>query len=524
MPAPALRPLSVGEMLDAAMKILVRNFLALAKATGVVVLPAALIVAIVEGSVVTPSNIVNPNTGQLQTSDLRTLGGAFVTIYAVTLVAVLFSSAICYKLVGDAYVGNKPDWRVALRFTARRLPSILWVSVVVFAYFGLLAVAGIVVIVLLAHVAPALAVLAGVALFVVFVWLVVPSGLAVPTFMMEGVKGGRAYRRAFRLVRGNWWRTLGLLLLTGLLSAVVSGIADAVFGLGLRAALGGTTAGRVFVDFLLFGVTYVCIHPFEGAVLVILSIDLRVRKEGYDVQLLASQLGVDPASVSLPYTRYPAGMQPGYPGAPGWGQPGYPTAPGWPAPSPGAPGWGQPGYTGAPGWRQPGQPVAPGWGQPGQPVAPGWGQPGQPVAPGWGQPGQPVAPGWGQPGQPVAPGWGQPGSPPSPGWTPVAQTPAVPARAGGYAAPGGPPGPGWWMASDGNWYPPELNPATQAPPGPGWWMASDGKWYAPELHPSARGGPGGPAGTGSASPQPGTLPDPGSPSDPGPPSGPGSPD
>ncbi len=463
MPAPALRPLSVGEMLDAAMKILVRNFLALAKATSVVVLPAALIVAVVEGSVVTPSSIVNPNTGQLQTSDLRTLGGAFVTIYAVTLVAVLFSSAICYKLVGDAYVGTTPDWRVALRFTARRLPSILWVSVVVFAYFGLLGVGGIVVIVLLAHVVPALAVLAGIALFVVFVWLVVPSGLAVPTFMMEGVKGGKAYRRAFRLVRGNWWRTLGLLLLAGLLSAVVSGIADVVFGVGLRAALGGTTAGRVFVDFILFGVTYVCIHPFEGAVLVILSIDLRVRKEGYDVQLLASQLGVDPASVSLPYTRYPAGLEPGYPGAPGWGQPGYPGAPGWPPPG-----------------------------------APGWPPPGPPGAPSWGQPGYPGVPGWGQAGHGGAPAWGQPVSPPAPGWPPVARAPAGPAPAGGYAAPGG-------------------------PPGPGWWMASDGKWYAPELHPSAPGAPGGIAGPGSAPSQPGTTPEPGSTPGPGSPSGPGAP-
>ena len=109
---------------------------------------------------------------------------------------------------------------------------------------------------------------------------------------MEGYKGFSAYRRAFALVRGNWWRTFGLLIVTGILSAVVSLIADVLFGVALRAALGGTTAGRILVDFILFGVTYVCIHPFEGAVLVVLSIDLRVRKEGYDVALLASQLGV----------------------------------------------------------------------------------------------------------------------------------------------------------------------------------------------------------------------------------------
>ena len=69
--------------------------------------------------------------------------------------------------------------------------------------------------------------------------------------------------------------------------------------------------------------------------------------------------------------------------------------------------------------------------------------------------------------------------------------------------------PGWWLASDGNWYPPELAPATNEPepvapverpaaeqapvapghppnataPPPGWWLASDGNWYPPELAP-----------------------------------------
>ena len=52
-----------------------------------------------------------------------------------------------------------------------------------------------------------------------------------------------------------------------------------------------------------------------------------------------------------------------------------------------------------------------------------------------------------------------------------------------------PPGPGWWMASDGNWYPPEAVPAPRPPqppppppessPSPGWWKASDGNWYPP---------------------------------------------
>ena len=47
-----------------------------------------------------------------------------------------------------------------------------------------------------------------------------------------------------------------------------------------------------------------------------------------------------------------------------------------------------------------------------------------------------------------------------------------------------PPRPGWWLASDGNWYPPETHPDVE-PVGPGWWVASDGNWYPPETHPDA---------------------------------------
>jgi hypothetical protein len=70
-------------------------------------------------------------------------------------------------------------------------------------------------------------------------------------------------------------------------------------------------------------------------------------------------------------------------------------------------------------------------------------------------------------------------------------------------------GPGWWLASDGNWYAPELHPefplqrssqTSDAPvPTSGWWLASDGNWYPPELHPGkAPGGVDHPAPTADA--------------------------
>jgi hypothetical protein len=422
MPVPVLRPLSVGEILDTALKILVRNFLTLAKSIAVVVLPAALIVAVIQAELSTStSSVFNSNTGQIVTSDAQALAGELFAVYVVTLVAGLLASALSYKVVGDAYIGQQPDWRVALRFTARRVPSILWVAIVVFAYFLLVGVAGAVVVALLAHVAPALGVIAGLGLLAVFLWLALPATLAVPTFMMEGRTGFRAYRRAFSLVRGNWWRTFGLLLVTWILAGVVSVMANLVFGVALRAALGGSTAGRILVDFVLFGLTYLFIHPFEGAVLVVLSFDLRVRKEGYDVELLATQLGVDASNVTLPYQRYPTALPPGYAGfggSPPFSPSGYPPPAGYPQ--------------GGDYWSRATEPALPAFSAPGTYPPPA--------------------------GPPVPP------PPPAPGWWMASDGKWYPPE---LAPPAGgtPPAPGWWMASDGRWYPPESHPSAP-PPGP----------------------------------------------------------
>ena len=72
--------------------------------------------------------------------------------------------------------------------------------------------------------------------------------------------------------------------------------------------------------------------------------------------------------------------------------------------------------------------------------------------------------------------------------SPTPQIPPLPDSSAPGAQPAHPatptPGPGWWLASDGNWYPPDAHPATPTP-GPGWWLASDGNWYPPEAHPDA---------------------------------------
>ncbi len=105
--------------------------------------------------------------------------------------------------------------------------------------------------------------------------------------------------------------------------------------------------------------TSVITTPFMAAVLVLIYFDLRVRKEGFDLELLSQGVGVPGA----PPAGGPWTAPGGYPGG-GWAPPGGGWAPpgtGWPAPAgpappPAPPAGGPP----AGGWDAPIDPTGPG--------------------------------------------------------------------------------------------------------------------------------------------------------------------
>ena len=140
---------------------------------------------------------------------------------------------------------------------------------------------------------------------------------------MEGLRGRKALGRSRRLVKGFWWRTFALVVLGSLLASIV--------GLALGGALGALTfaaegdVAMVAANLLATVVAGVVTTPFIAAMTIVLYIDLRVRKEGFDLALLAERFGepgeftapLPPAPVVPPPSR--SGSQPPYwPPPPGW--------------------------------------------------------------------------------------------------------------------------------------------------------------------------------------------------------------
>ncbi len=124
------------------------------------------------------------------------------------------------------------------------------------------------------------------------VWLSVFGLFLTPIVVLEGASVRVAVRRVFALLRGSWWRCLWMLVLTsmiaGLISAVVlvpfqpgpvefvsGGLVTASSGSVVRnvlPAIGGTLSSALTL-------------PFVAGVIAVLYIDVRIRREAFDLTL-----------------------------------------------------------------------------------------------------------------------------------------------------------------------------------------------------------------------------------------------
>ena len=335
-PAPHLRPLGIGEILDVGIKIYTRNAPTLFKIVVFVVLPAQIVVNAVEASAL-PRNVQLSGGGFSPTGTDTITGrdlGVFLTGYGVALligfVAAQLAQAGCFRAVADAYLGEEVGWRSSLRYALRRLPALIVLAIAsaVFTAIGFL-----------------LCILPGIYLWGAFY-------VAVPVLLVEGSRPLRSLGRSRELVRGRWWGTFGVALIGTLLVSIVSfALSGLIVGVALANPGRNTVTGFALNTFATT-LGSMLSTPAAAAFATVLYIDLRVRKEGFDLLLLARRLGVDrdpwqqPPSF-LPEPARPAGTQPPFwPPPPGWtpgpAPPGAPESeprtdqpPYWPPP----PGW-----------------------------------------------------------------------------------------------------------------------------------------------------------------------------------------
>jgi hypothetical protein len=254
---PVLRPLGVGEILDAAFAVYRRHSFPLWKLVAVVVaLPAAL-----DGVVGVADRQVRDSGGSDSGLVLLQL-----VVLVVSVIASFLATAAAYRLVADAYLGRPVDPGASLRFGLKRLGAVIWVSI-----------------------------LAGLGIFVGLLLLVVPGvylavawSVAIPVLLGENLRGSAALGRSRALVRGRFWPCAGVLFLSFLLAGIVALVIEFVV-LGITGSSDNDTV-IFFTQGVSSLISNTLVLPFQVAVTTVLYIDLRVRKEGFDVQLLTHSL------------------------------------------------------------------------------------------------------------------------------------------------------------------------------------------------------------------------------------------
>ena len=306
-----LRPIGVGELLDGALGLIRSNPRTVLGLAAVISALSALLQTFGMWAALASLNLtsltVEP-TGDVE-DDLTAVLSAGVAQILPTLAAAflqVLASGLFIVLVGAAVLGRKLDAGQTWQLLKPRLLALIGVTVLLFllVFVASLLIVGLIVLFVYAFggwgAVPAVVI--GLAGFLAVAYAYVRLSIASPALVMERLGPIASLRRSWQLVRGSWWRVLGITLLasiiTGLLSSVIS------VPVSLVATLATGFSESILPTVLAAGiatlVTGIITLPFTSAVTGLLYTDLRMRREALDIRL--SAWGVAPGADPLaPY-------------------------------------------------------------------------------------------------------------------------------------------------------------------------------------------------------------------------------
>jgi len=135
----------------------------------------------------------------------------------------------------------------------------------------------------------AIVILSSMSIFVGLILLVIPGliayvfvFLAIPVFMIEGTSGWPALIRSRELVRGKFFTILGFILLTMLVGGV--------FDIAVSALIPDSFANHLIIEQLLTQAVDSITSLALSVITVLLYFDIRVRNEGFDLEMLAASM------------------------------------------------------------------------------------------------------------------------------------------------------------------------------------------------------------------------------------------
>ena len=251
-----LRPLSVGEILDTSFGLYRRYFA-----------PLAMIVIVVSAVPTVIELYLQASGGMVAHPVVGILNGFLnITLSAIGTAAAVF-------VVSDSYLGREVGAREALHRALPYVWRIIGLSVLTTLVVGM-----------------------------GFLLLLIPGLIFLSALMVStqalvlepDLTAVQAMNRSWQLTKGYRLKTLALIVVTGFLVAIPStagGIISALLapGAGVLADPAAMPLGWYLVVSIA-AIAQMLLYPLMYAVVTVLYYDLRVRKEGFDLDILAQAL------------------------------------------------------------------------------------------------------------------------------------------------------------------------------------------------------------------------------------------
>jgi len=281
-------PMTTGMVLDRSFRLYLDNFALMVGLSAILNVPLLFISFMLSASRI----------------DVTKLNGATVVAILIGVILFLLTLIIVAPMIGgatalavsDIYLGKSATAGAVLSAAWRKVWTLLKTQIIVgLILFGLMLAAGMV----LGAVAGIMTLISVPAVLVLFVFgmgmlvclvgiviLFLSYALIAPIVMIEGSDRGREIRnRSWRLVEGNRLKVFLIFLILVVIQVLVQGgvavVSAITFGLG-NASI---TAS------VLDGIISILLTPLSAIAITLLYYDFRIRKEGFDLEMLSQSIG-----------------------------------------------------------------------------------------------------------------------------------------------------------------------------------------------------------------------------------------
>ncbi len=276
-----LRPMGIGDILDETFSLYRENFSLFLSTVAVVYVPFQIILILFQLTVfntasMSSTRVVSTTNGVTTTTPVINSGTAaglavggllFALIAAIAFILLTAALAI---VISNRYLGRTTTLGQAYNASFSRLGALVAAALWIGFRLSLLFLASFILI--------------GIPFLIYFgvAWT-----LATQVIVLEGVGGLAASGRSRQLIKGYWWKTLGLVIVTGLLVSVISLVITGIVG-GIVGAAVSSFAARTIISGLIGLVVGLLLTPIQFTATTLLFYDLKIRKDAFDLEALAS--------------------------------------------------------------------------------------------------------------------------------------------------------------------------------------------------------------------------------------------